>query len=198
VGSSIYRTILARRTVRKFKSGKISFGLLKKFVNAARLAPSAANLQPLEYLVIDSPALSKKIFPHLRWANYITPKGIPLMGKRPVAYIAVLVNKNKEMPGYSVYDVGAAVENILLSAWEKKIGVCWIKSLEKRKLESLLDLPRDLELDSVLALGYRAETPKVEIFKDSVKYWQDSRGRLHVPKRALADILHHNRVRRYD
>jgi hypothetical protein len=45
----------------------------------------------------------------------------------------------------------------------------------------------------VIALGYKAETPVVEELKDSVKYWRDDRNTLHVPKRALDDIIHVNK-----
>ncbi len=196
--NSVCRTILERRTIRRFKQKRIPRPILRKLVNAARLAPSAANLQPLEYLIIDSPLICEGLFPYLRWANYIAPHGTPPPGKRPVAYMVMLVNRNREMPVYSSYDVGAAAENIILSAWELGIGVCWIKSLDKEKISGFLKLPANLRLDSVLALGYRAEIPKQETLTESVKYWKDSRGRLHVPKRRLNDILHINMIKSRD
>lgn len=61
----IYETIISRRTIRKFKQETIDPEILKKLVNAGRLAPSAANLQPLEYLVVDDKDLKEKIFPNL-------------------------------------------------------------------------------------------------------------------------------------
>ena len=48
-----YRLILKRRSIRKFKPYAVSRRYINKIVNAARLAPSAANLQPLEFIVID-------------------------------------------------------------------------------------------------------------------------------------------------
>lgn len=194
--SGIYQLILKRRTIRRFKQKKVPYNLLKKLINAARLAPSAANLQPLEYLVVDTPQLIQAIFPFLGWANYIAPRGSPPPDKRPTAYIAILVNKNKEIRKFAAYDIGAAVENIMLAAWEKGIGVCWIKALDKEKISALLNLPKQLRLDSLLALGYRQEMPKIEILKNSVKYWQDRQGVLHVPKRRLSQILHHNKIKK--
>ncbi|MCX5657495.1 MAG: nitroreductase family protein [Candidatus Omnitrophica bacterium] len=193
--SSDYRTILKRRTIRRFKQIPIPLAILKKLVNAARLAPSAANLQSLEYLIVDSPEVRDKLFPYLKWANYIVPRDMPPEGKRPVAYVVVLVNQKKELLAYSAYDAGAAIENLILTAWEIGIGVCWIRALDKEKILRFLKLPKNLKLDSVLALGYCAEMPKPEILVKSIKYWKDSRGRLHVPKRRLADIMHINTVR---
>jgi len=62
---SIYETIISRRTIRKFDQKKIDPEILKKIVNAGRLAPSAANLQPLEYLIVDDEDLTKKLFPNI-------------------------------------------------------------------------------------------------------------------------------------
>ena len=56
----------------------------------------------------------------------------------------------------------------------------------------MLNVPEDYKVDSVLALGYPAEEPITEELKESVKYWKDSKGRLHVPKRRLDDIVHFN------
>ncbi len=193
--SSVYRTILKRRTIRRFKQIPISRVILKKLVNAARLAPSAANLQPLEYLVIDNPEIRANLFPYLKWANYIAPRGTPPEGKRPVAYIAVLINQKKESPAYSAYDAGAAIENLILTAWDTGIGVCWIKALDKAKISRLLRLPKSLKLDSVAALGYHAEMPKAETLTKSIKYWKDSRNKLHVPKRRLCDIIYINKIK---
>ena len=47
----VYEAILSRRSIRRFQQKPIPIELLKKFVNGARFAPSAANLQPLEYFV---------------------------------------------------------------------------------------------------------------------------------------------------
>ncbi len=54
---NIQDLIVKRRSIRRFKSEPISFNVLKKLVNAGRLAPSAANMQPLEYIVVDDAEL---------------------------------------------------------------------------------------------------------------------------------------------
>ena len=73
---SIYETIISRRTIRKFDQKKIDPEILKKIVNAGRLAPSAANLQPLEYLIVDDEDLRKKYFPILRGQDISSRKVI--------------------------------------------------------------------------------------------------------------------------
>jgi len=192
----IYKIITQRRTIRKFKSKKIPLDILKKLINCARLAPSAGNLQPLEYIIVNDKKLCAKIFPYLRWAVYIHPKGTPSFKERPSSYIVVLVDMEKANKEYFPYDVGAAVENILIFAWSLGIGSCWMKSIDKDKIAKILKVPSHIMVDSVISLGFKAESPIIEKFKDSPRYWKDEKGILHVPKRELKDILHYNYYQR--
>ena len=188
--SAVYRAIVSRRTIRQFKQKPIPKTVLKKLINAARMAPSAANLQPLEFIIITDKDICAKVFAHLRWAGYIAPFGIPPPDKRPVAYFAVLLNKIKAQPKYVAYDVGAAVQNILLAAWEQGIGSCWMQAIDRRRISEILNISKDFKLDSIIALGYRDESPVVEEFRQSIKYWKDKKGTLHVPKRSVRQIIY--------
>ncbi|MBN2207384.1 MAG: nitroreductase family protein [Candidatus Aminicenantes bacterium] len=187
----VYDLIRSRRTIRQFKPGPVPPGLLTRLVDAARLAPSAANLQPLVFVAVDDPALCARILPCLKWAAYIAPQGDPRPGFEPSAYVLVLVNTTVRDKMYE-YDVGAAVENMILSALAEGVGSCWMISIDRPKLAEILGVPEGYRLDSVLALGAPAEQPLAEDLKDSVKYWKDDVGRLHVPKRPLAEVLHLN------
>jgi nitroreductase len=189
---NIYNTIISRRTIRKFKQTSIPADTLKKLVNAGRLAPSAGNLQPLEYFIATDKSIKIKIFSTLSWARYIKPEGNPQKGEEPSAYIIVLVNNKIANNAYFKYDVGASVENIIISALEEGIGCCWIASFNKNKLSAILKIPDDYSIDCVIALGYPIENPAFEDMEkdETVIYHKDSEGRLHVPKRKLEDIIH--------
>ncbi len=189
---TLYDLIISRRTIRQFKPVPIPMDILVRTVNAGRLAPSAANLQPLEFIVVDEEALRTKVFPCLKWAAYIAPQGDPKPGQEPQAYVMILVNTGVREKGFE-WDVGAAVENMILAAWVEGIGTCWLLSVNRESLRNLLRIPEHLRIDSVLALGYPAESPVIEEMKDSVEYWKDQKGRLHVPKRRLEDVIHYNK-----
>ena len=188
---SVYEAILSRRSIRRFQQKPINMELLRNFVNAARVAPSAANLQPLEYFIVTEEDLCSKIFETIGWAGYIKPTWKPSKNERPTAYIVILVKdiNNK----YYLRDVGLASENIVLAAEEKHIGSCILCKIEKDKIQEILKIPDILHVDSVIALGYKAEQAVVEDLKDSVKYWRDENEVLHVPKRNLEDIIHINK-----
>lgn len=188
----IYNAIISRRTIRKFQQKPIKLSILKRIVNAGRLAPSVGNLQPLEYVIAVDDALREKIFPNVRWAGYIAPEGNPKNNERPVAYIIILVNKEISFGSFFKYDVGASAENITLAALEEGIGCCWIGSFNRKKIENILKIPEQYSADLVLALGYPLENPEYyDIEKGkSIKYYKDTSGVLHVPKRKIADITH--------
>lgn len=189
---SVYELIVKRRTIRKFQQKKISEELLKKLVNAGRLAPSGANLQPLEFIVVHKKDLLNRVFSTLQWAGYIAPAGDPPIGKQPMAYIIVLINTKIKKEKGNV-DAAAAIENMILAALDKEVGSCWIGSINRDEVRNIFDIPLNYEIDSVLALGYPDESPVIEDAENSIKYWKNKNGTLHVPKRKLNDIIHFNR-----
>lgn len=187
---NVYETIIARRSIRRFTQQALDSERLKKYVNAARLAPSAANLQPLEYIIVIEKNLCAQLFETVSWAAYIQPKWVPKEHERPTAYIVVLVKDTKNP--YYQRDVGLATAHILLSAEADGLGSCILCNINREKIQSILKIPKEVTVDSVIALGYKAETSVVEDMKNSVKYWRDEQGTLHVPKRRLEDIVHIN------
>lgn len=189
---SVYRLIQSRRTIRRFTQDSVPLKILEKMVNAARLAPSAANMQPLEYIVVSDRKVAQRIFPCLRWAAYIAPEGDPGPGQEPTAYIVTLVNTDVRPKAFE-WDAGAAIENMILTALEEGVGSCWLLSVDRERIREILKIPETHALDSVLALGYPAEQPQTEELVDSVRYWKDESGRLHVPKRRFDSIIHFDR-----
>jgi nitroreductase len=186
----VYDAIVSRRSIRRFHQKPVNLEVLKKCVNAARLAPSAANLQPLEYLIVTDKKLCAQLFETLNWAAYIQPKWTPKEAERPTAYIVVLV-KDTQNPYYE-RDVGFATENIVLTAEGEGLGSCILCNIERIKIQEIFKIPLTIAVDSVIALGHKAEKSVVEDMKDSVKYWRDEHDVLHVPKRKLDDIIHIN------
>lgn len=189
---NIRRLIASRRSIRQFRPKPVSRDLLMDFVDAGRLAPSAANLQPLEFLVVDDPAARAGVFPCLKWAAYIQPDGDPKPGREPAAYIIVLVN-TKIRDKMFEYDVGAAVENMALAAAGGGVASCWLISIDRPKIQAFFGIPDHVRVDSVLALGYPAETSVVEPYRDSPRYWKDADGVFHVPKRTLDAVVRFNK-----
>ena len=178
--------IKSRRTIRKFEQMPLSGERLAAYVDAARVAPSAANRQPLKYVVVHSPQMVGQVFPLLKWAGYL-PDYAPKEGERPTAYVVMCVDKDISPNGADL-DVGAAAENIILSALADGVGTCWLASVDRPKLVELLELPSHLTVSGVLALGYPKECPREAELETDVKYYLEG-DTLCVPKRSLDEVL---------
>jgi len=182
--------ILKNRSYRQFyQEATIELETLRELVDLARLSPSAANRQALKYILSCHPEKNALIFPHLAWARYLKDWPGPSEGERPSAYIIVL--EDTEIKQSFGCDHGIVAQSILLGAAEKGLGGCMIAGVQKQKLSKALGIPPRYEIILVLALGKPREKVVVETVgaDGDIKYWRDSEGVHHVPKRSLDDII---------
>ena len=189
-----FEAIKKRRSIRRFKDEQVPREVLLKLLEAGRCAPSAANKQPLEYIVVDDEEVVSKVFEQLAWAAYVQPRRDPPAGKRPAAYIIVLVCEDKELGKYGTVDAAAAIENMLISACAEGLGTCWLASVNREKVSKILGIEAGYVINSVVAIGVPDEEPEMEDCVDeSIEYYLDDNDRLHVPKRPLTQITHINK-----
>lgn len=165
---SVFDLAKRRRTIRRFQKKPVPYNILEDCVEASRLAPSGANMQPCEYLIVDDETLLPQVFSTLKWAGYIAPKGNPPPGEEPTAYIVILMNRQKRPQGVD-HDAGIVAAYISLVALEKGLGSCLIASVDRDRLRQILKVPDHCEINLVVALGYPNESPTVEDLRDSVK-----------------------------
>jgi len=182
--------IVKNRAYRRFyEEVDIKLETLRELVDLARLSASAMNAQPLRYVLSCDQERNSLIFPHLAWARAITDWPGPSEGERPSAYIIIV--GDRQMSQFIDYDAGIAAQSIRLGATEKGLGSCIIASAEVQELREVLDMPSRYEILLVLALGKPKEKVVLETVESSgnTKYWRDSEGVHHVPKRLLDDII---------
>ena len=182
--------IIRNRSYRRFyQEVAIERETLVELVDLARLSASAANMQPLKYILSCDPQKNALIFPHLAWAGYLKDWSGPGEGERPSAYIIIL--GDTEITQSVGCDHGIAAQSILLGATEKDLGGCIIAAVRRQELQKALEIPPRYEILLVLALGKPKETVVIETVgtNGDIKYWRDSEGIHHVPKRLLDDII---------
>jgi nitroreductase len=156
--------IAARRSVRSFRRGAaIAAAELLRIVDAGRLAPTARNEQPWEFVVVtDRDTLSDlgKLADHGRFIADAS------------ACIAVFAQPTK----YYVEDGSAATTQMLLAATALGVASCWVAGDKKGyaiDIGQRLGAPPELKLVSLIALGYAADVTA-------------------APKRGLRDVTHWN------
>jgi nitroreductase len=182
--------IKKNRSCRRFyQDHSINIEMLNQLVNLARLSASAANLQPLRYILSCDASINSEIFSCLTWAAYLKDWAGPAAGERPSAYIIIL--GDTELTKDFWCDHGIAAQSILLGAREKGLAGCIIGLINKERLKKVLSIESRYRIMLVLAIGKPKEKAVIEkIGADGdIKYWRDENQIHHIPKRELQDII---------
>jgi len=142
------KTIKTRRSVRDYEDKPISKEILEELIDCARLAPSARNVQPWEFVLVTKKDMLDKISRISEYGSFI---------KDAAACILVICQDTK----YYIEDGCAATENIMLAAKSLGIGTCWVAGDKKpycRDILKLVNAPQDHKLVSIISLGYSSES----------------------------------------
>lgn len=181
--------LLKNRSYRRFdQDRRLTEEELKQFVGLTRWCASGRNAQPLKYMLITDKEQCAGVFPHLAWAGYLTDWEGPQEGERPAAYLIQLLDTR--ILENCLCDDGIQAQTIMLGAVEKGYGGCIIKAFKNEALREVLQLPGYLKIMYVLALGVPKEQVVLEKMTDeSYKYWRDTEGKHHVPKREIEELI---------
>lgn len=187
---SIAELLTKNRSYRRFHQDQaLDEATLVGLVGLARLCPSAANRQPLKYMISWEAERNAAIFAHLRWAAALVDWPGPAEGERPTGYVIIL--GDTQVAGNFFCDHGIVAQSMLLAAAEQGLGGCMVGSIDRQGLRRTLQIADHLEILLVVALGRPKETVVLEMdaTPDEVPYWRDADGVHHVPKRPLDELL---------
>jgi nitroreductase len=182
--------ITRNRSYRRFKEDEaVSIDTLRELVDLARLSASAANLQPLRYILVSDPDKRAEVFPYLTWAGYLHNWAGPEEGERPPAYIVVL--GDTVVSNDFRCDHGIASQSILLGAVEKGLGGCILGAIRCERIRELFEISSRYEILLVIAIGKPAEEVVLHDIEPggNIKYWRDDHDVHHVPKRSLKELI---------
>jgi len=141
--------IKERYSVRKFKDKPIEQEKLDVILKAAQLAPSARNVQPWKFVVIQDSQRRKQLTEIC--------KGQKFVADAPYTIALCANNTDYTMTcGQFAYTVDAAIagEHITLQAAELGLGTCWIGAFYHDQMAELINLPDDYKIVGLLPLGY--------------------------------------------
>ena len=159
--SAFFNLVQSRSSVRKFQNKPVERELLQQCVHAARLAPSAENVQPWRYFIADDDEVKNRLARHAfsgiyrptRWAAN-APVLVVIF-----AELDILASRiGKQMTGihYYLIDIGISGEHFVLQAQELGLGTCWIGWFSAKGVHKALKAPKHLRPVEMLAVGYPA------------------------------------------
>jgi len=155
--------IRTRRSIRRYKKQDIPEDMLRDVLEAARLAPSAANRQAWEMIVVKDPKLRQELVPMCKNQKFVA--------ECPVLLVAIEEPAQK----WSRVDATIMLDHVPLEAHEKGLGTCWIGAFDKAQVGALLGGPPNKEVMACMTLGYPDEDPEAR------------------PRKPVGELFYHDR-----
>ncbi len=142
-----FEIVKSRRSVRSYEPRSIPDEVLVKILDAARLAPSAMNLQPWHFIVVRDLKKRSKIARGCKFGRFLA--------ESPVVIVAC--GDRKISPKWYTVDTAIALEHLVLAATALGLGTCWIGDFNQAEIRELLRIPKRFEIVALMALGYPKE-----------------------------------------
>ena len=157
-----------RYSVRAYKSDPVPDEWLHQVLEAARLAPTAANRQPFRVLVIRTTGREQEL-------NRIYKRDWFVQAPLVLAMVGVPGENWVRMDGrnYNFVDTAIAMDHLVLAAANLGLGTCWIAAFNPAEARQVLNLPDEVEPVAFTPLGFPADTPgpkKRKALEDLVIY----------------------------
>jgi nitroreductase len=141
---NVDEAIHIRRSIRSYLPNPIPTQILRRILEAGRLAPSASNRMPWKFVVVTDP--------HKRRAIASSCSFGPFLSVSPVVIVGC--GDREGSPKWFLVDTAIALQNMVLAATGEGVGSCWIGSFRQETIRELLKIPDQFQVVALLALGY--------------------------------------------
>lgn len=138
----VFECVSTLSSIRSYIKKEVSDEVIMEVLEAGRLAPSAHNDQPWQFILVRDKAKLSDLKRYCISGGFITQVDF-----------AVVVVTDPASKWHEI-DSTRAVQNMVLTAWSHKLGSCWIGRLDKKGLMEYLDIPENLYILTVLPFGY--------------------------------------------
>lgn len=163
-----------RWSVRRYLEKPVERKKVLACLEAARLAPSAQNVQPWRFLIIDDPVIKAEFAAEAFSGIYSFSR---FAAKAPVlivilARLDIIANRlGRQIQDVSFYliDIGIAGEHIALQAEELGLGTCWIGWFNVRRTRKYFKIPRKYKIVCLMAVGHFEKKPPREKKRKSLE-----------------------------
>lgn len=146
-----------RYSVRSYKPDTVEDHKLTQVLDAARLAPTACNLQPFQFIVIRTAGREEEL-KRIYSRAFFTEAPLVIC----VCSLPAKAWSRRDGLNYSFVDATIAMDHLILAATELGLGTCWIAAFDPAAAREMLGLPDGVEPVAFTPLGYPAETPGVK------------------------------------
>ncbi len=160
--------VQTRKSIRDYLDKPVDELTLKKIFEAARLAPSWANKQCCQYIVVKNKDKIRELAGgYNRWLK-----------QAPIIVVACADPKSSgshDGMDYYLVDVGISLQQLILAATSFGLGTCWIGGMDESKIKKTLEIPNNIKVVAMTPLGYPAESSLRSTLASKVFVNSDSR-----------------------
>ncbi len=152
--------ITKRYSVRAYKPDPIEDQELQQVLEAARMAPTAANLQPFQLIVVHTRGREEELrrIYDREWFTQ-APLIIVACGIPSQAWV------RHDKANYGVVDVAIVMDHLILAAADQGLGTCWVGAFDPQAARQVLGIPEDVDPIVMTPLGYPADQPGPKVRK---------------------------------
>lgn len=149
------KLIRARRSIRGYKPDVVPEEVLRRILEAGRLAPTAANRQPFQLIVVTD-ASTRKRLKEVYDRDWFYSAPVVLVG------CAEPAKAWQRVDGFNAaeVDISIVMDHIILAAADEGLGSCWICNFDEGKLKEILGIPPGVRVIAMTPLGFPAAEPR--------------------------------------
>jgi len=151
---NVFQAIKTRRSIRGYLKNKIEEDKLSKILEAARQAPSASNRQEWRFVAVRNEDVKKELSKAAKNQKFIEEAAVVLA-------CCADTNNHVMTCGQACYpiDVAIAIDHMTLMAVELGLGTCWVGAFYEEEVKKILDIPENIRVVELLAIGYPKSYP---------------------------------------
>jgi nitroreductase len=159
-----------RRSIRRYRTDPVPDEMIEQLLEAGRWAPSANNLQPWNFVVVQDPVVRGEIS---QFTVYSSEPRVHL-AESPVLIVLCGVERDRIYHEFLNGDVAMAALQMMLQAKALGLGTCWVGGLNRAAIAGLLRIPESFEVVCLLTVGYPAEVPATSSRRplDEIVYYE--------------------------
>jgi nitroreductase len=161
--------IAARYSVRAYRADPVEDEKLQAVLEAARLAPTAANRQPIQLIVMHTAGREEEIGRIYRRPWFVqAPIVIGVCAISSQAWV-----RESDRFNARLIDAAIVADHLILAAANLGLGTCWVAAFNVEAARSVMGLPEEAEPVIFTPLGYPADQPGPKVRKalsDLVRY----------------------------
>lgn len=158
--------IKARRSIRRYQKRDVPREVIERLIEAARWAPTGANIQPWHFVVVTREDLRKAVGDEARFL-FVKSRHV---SEAP----ALIVICGDAKSAFHMVDCSLAGANIIIEATSLGLGTCWIGAFNEARVKEILGIPAEMKVVGIITVGYPAETsaPPPKLGLTEILHWE--------------------------